>query len=426
MLERLKSAALLRADSQTIETISILGLGYVGLPAAALFALSGKRVLGFYTNPLTVEKISAGDCLIVEPHLPERVAAAVDSGRLTASGKPCPADAYIIAVPTPFHPGSHAPDISYVEAALRSIAPHIQPGGLIVLESTSPVGTTRHLVEMLRDLRPDLAMPEAGDDGDIDIAYSPERVIPGRTLIELVDNDRVIGGVTPRAAQRTADLYASFVKGELHLTDDRTAEMVKLSENTFRDVNIALANEMSLICKAQGVDVWEMIALANRHPRVKILEPGPGVGGHCISVDPWFLVAGNPDLANLIRTAREVNDGKMHRTLDWVREAIEATGAEKIACFGLTYKADIDDFRESPALDIVLELNRLYPGRVIVADPFADLFRMRDPRAEELTFAKADHALDACDLAVMLVGHTAFRGLPQPHVPTVDVIGFWR
>lgn len=426
MLERLNSAALSRADSQTIETVSILGLGYVGLPAAALFALSGKRVLGVDTNPVTVEKIAAGDCLIVEPHLSERVAAAVDSGRLTASAKPGAADAYIIAVPTPFHPGSHAPDISYVEAALRSIAPHIERGGLIVLESTSPVGTTRHLVEMLRELRPDLAMPEAGDEGDIDFAYSPERVIPGRTLIELVDNDRVIGGVTPRAAQRTAGLYASFVLGELHITDDRTAEMVKLSENTFRDVNIALANELSLICKAQGVDVWEMIELANRHPRVNILKPGPGVGGHCISVDPWFLVAGNPDLARLIRTAREVNDDKMHHTLDWVREAVETTGAERIACFGITYKADIDDFRESPALDIVLELARLYPGRVMVSDPFADLFRMRDPRAKDLTFAKADHALDACELAVMLVGHTAFRGLPRPHVPTVDFIGFWR
>jgi UDP-N-acetyl-D-mannosaminuronic acid dehydrogenase len=412
--------------SQHVSTICVLGLGYVGLPAATLFALNGKRVFGVDTNPLTAEKVSAGDCLIVEPNLPERVAAAVDSGNLTASGTPDTCDAYIIAVPTPFHADSHAPDISFVEAALRSIAPHVQAGALIVLESTSPVGTTRHLVEMMRRLRSDLIMPTDGKDGDIDFAYSPERVIPGRTLIELVSNDRVIGGVTPRAAKRAADLYATFVKGGLHITDDRTAEMVKLSENTFRDVNIALANELSLICKAQDIDVWKMIELANRHPRVNILQPGPGVGGHCISVDPWFLVAGNPDLARLVRTAREVNDGKMHNTLQWVVDAIETTGAQKIACFGLTYKADIDDFRESPALDIALELTKLYPERVVVADPFSNLLHMRDPRAPDLSFLDAEHALRECDLAVMLVGHEAFHSLPRPSVPTVDVIGFWR
>jgi UDP-N-acetyl-D-mannosaminuronic acid dehydrogenase len=276
-------------------------------------------------------------------------------------------------------------------------------------------------------MRPDLDLPGEGAEGDVDFAYSPERVIPGRTMEEIVSNPRVIGGITPRATQRATALYRMFVKSECLLTDDRTAEMVKLTENTFRDINIALANELSLICDRFGMDVWEVIRLANRHPRVSILSPGPGVGGHCISIDPWFVVSGAPDLARLIKTAREVNDSKPAYVLRKVQDEMTQRPNARIACLGLTYKADIDDFRESPALQIALRLSARWPGRVAATDPNGKLLRSRDPRGGALTLKSLEQALDEADIVVLLVGHREYKSLVRPKGKVIiDTIGLWR
>jgi UDP-N-acetyl-D-mannosaminuronic acid dehydrogenase len=297
-----------------------------------------------------------------------------------------------------------------------------------VLESTSPVGTTRHIIEVLRSARPDLKMPNpaTGEEGDVDFAYSPERVIPGSTTKEIVTNDRVIGGVTARAAIRTKALYKVFVKGTCHVTDDKTAEMVKLSENAYRDLNIAYANELSVLCDRFGVNVWELIELANRHPRVSILSPGPGVGGHCISVDPWFLVSGAPDIAKLTRTVREVNDFKPHYVFRCVEEVMERHPHAHIACLGLSYKPDIDDFRESPALEIALRINARWTGRVVAVDPCSEALLQRDQRSGALTIATAEEAMLRCGVVVCLVPHREFTDMPKPTgKEIVDVAGIW-
>jgi UDP-N-acetyl-D-mannosaminuronic acid dehydrogenase len=290
----------------------------------------------------------------------------VHEGFLRATTKPEPADAFLIAVPTPFK-GDHEPDIGFVRAAVESIAPVIQKGNLVVLESTSPVGTTEQVVRWLAAARPDLRFPDAGGGlPEVNVAYCPERVLPGQVVRELVDNDRIIGGMTPACSERAVALYRIFVRGELLVSDARTAEMCKLTENSFRDVNIAFANELSIICDKLGIDVWELIRLANRHPRVKILQPGAGVGGHCIAVDPWFIVAGNPKEARLIRTAREVNDSKPHWVVHKVHEAIATSGRAAsdltIALMGLAFKPNIDDLRESPALDVAKTLTSTLRG----------------------------------------------------------------
>jgi len=304
--------------------------------------------------------------------------------------------------------------------------PVLRPGNLLILESTSPVGTTRQCLELIGRLRPDLRMPGEDTDGDIDMAYSPERVLPGNAMAELVNNRRVVGGVTPRAAERAAALFSTYVRGGCLITDDRSAEMVKLAENIYRDVNIAFANELSMICNGLGLDVRKIIDLANHHPRVDILSPGPGVGGHCIPVDPWFVIAQAPEDARLIRVAREVNEEKQRHVVGLVRAAAAENGG-RIACFGLSYKADINDFRESPALEIVLELSSEFPGRVVAVEPYADSLRAREPRAERLTLVPADIALADADIVVMLVGHSDFKAMPKPTGKTiVDTIGFWR
>lgn len=416
------------AQGQRVRTIAVIGLGYVGLPTAAMFAKAGFSVTGVDIDGRVVDAVNHGEVLIFEPGLPEAVREQVAAGNLKAARRAPEADVFIIAVPTPFrHDGMHTPDVSYIESAVRGIAPVLGKGKLIILESTSPVGTTRHIIEVLRSARPDLTLPGAGgESGDIDFAYSPERVIPGKTMEELISNDRVIGGVTACAGRRAHDLYKSFVTGTCHITDDKTAEMVKLAENTFRDINIALANEFSILCDRFGIDVREMIELANQHPRVSILQPGAGVGGHCISVDPWFLVSGAPDLARLIRTARETNDFKPLYVYRLVEEAAAKLPGARIACLGLSYKPDIDDFRESPALDIALRVNARWPGRVVAVDPYGAVLPERDPRGGALAMSDYETALAQSDIVVSLVPHSAFRGLARPEGKTlIDVVGLW-
>lgn len=426
---KLRIASLREPASLEIHHVCVVGLGYVGLPAAAMFAKSGLKVTGVDVDERTVNAVNNGEVLIVEPGLAELVKGEVDAKRLTATRRSVPADAYVIAVPTPFQrDGTHAPDLSYIESAIGGIAKVLKAGNLVVLESTSPVGTTAHVMEVLRSARPDLRMPvpAEGVEGDIDFAYSPERVIPGNTTTEIVSNARVIGGITARGAQRARDLYKNFVKGDCYITDDKTAEMVKLSENAFRDLNIAFANEISVLCDRFGVDVWEMIELANRHPRVSILSPGPGVGGHCISVDPWFLVAGAPDIARLIRTVREVNDYKPHYVYRTVEEVMLRHPHAHIACLGLSYKPDIDDFRESPALEIALRLNAKWPGRVVAVDPRSKELLERDHRAEALTMVDYSAAIQRCGIIVGLVPHKEFRSMEKPDdKEVVDVAGIW-
>lgn len=411
-----------------ISRVAIIGLGHVGLPTAVLFANAGLDVSGVDINERLVDNINASISPVVEPGLEAILSQAIDAGRLHAAITPAPADAFVVAVPTPIQEdGTHAPDISHVLAAIRAVAPVLRRGNLLVLESTSPVGTTRQCVDLIGSLRPDLKMPDQDSDGDIDVAYSPERVLPGNALAELVNNRRVVGGVTPRAAQRAAALFSAFVRGGCLITDDRSAEMVKLAENIYRDVNIAFANELSMICNRLGLDVRKIIDLANHHPRVEILSPGPGVGGHCIPVDPWFVIAQTPEEARLIRVAREVNEEKRRHVVDLVRVAATKGDGSRIACFGLSYKPDINDFRESPALEIALELTSEFPGRVVAVDPYAESLRAREKRAEQLALVPADAALAGADIVVMLEGHKEFKALPKPSGKTViDTVGFWR
>lgn len=409
--------------NESFSRVSVVGLGYIGLPTAAMLASHGVEVVGVDINQQAVDTINQGRIHIVEPGLEDSVQAAVKAGKLRATTTPEAAQVFMLAVPTPFAEG-HQPDVSYIRAAAQALAPVLEAGNLVILESTSPVGTTEQLAEWLAQARPDLTFPhQAGEQADVHLAYCPERVLPGKVVEELVNNDRVIGGMTARCAARAADLYRTFVRGEFAITSARAAEMCKLTENAFRDVNIAFANELSLICERIGIDVWELIRLANRHPRVNILQPGAGVGGHCIAVDPWFIVASSPDEARLIRTAREVNDGKPH----WVVEQVEAAMAEQgdatLACYGLAFKPDIDDLRESPALQIVRKLASLYPGKVLAVEPNIDALPADLQSSCELVTAEA--AAQRAQVHVMLVDHTPFKQLARPDGRLVDVRGVW-
>lgn len=400
------------------ETVCVLGLGYIGLPTATAFASKKISVVGVDVNEKTVETVNRGEIHIVEPGLADVVGQVVTDGHLRAAIKPEPADAFLIAVPTPFQEG-HQPDLSYIEAAARLIAPVLNKGNLVVLESTSPVGTTEKMSEWLAEARPDLTFPQtAGEASDIRIAHCPERVLPGKILYELVHNDRVIGGITPKCSESAASLYRIFVEGECILTNARTAEMCKLTENSFRDVNIAFANELSIICEKQGIDVWELIRLANRHPRVNILQPGPGVGGHCIAVDPWFIVSQTPEEARLIRTAREVNDSKPEWVVSKVKQAVvdflkqhpEKTEKDiKIACFGLAFKADIDDLRESPAIIVVKKLSEAFSGKILLVEPNIQSLPPKLMQYGELV--SISDALKQADLLVLLVDHKEFSDI---------------
>ncbi len=380
----------------------------MGLPTAALLAASGMDVLGVDIAPQRVEAVNSGVSPISEPGLDRAVADAVASGRLRAGLEPEAADAYIIAVPTPIG-SDHSPDLGALYDAVDSLALRLRVQDLVVVESTSPVGTTESVSARLGELRPDLSFPHAlGDASDIRVAYCPERVLPGNALAELVANDRVIGGVSPSCAREARRLYETFVEGECHLTDARTAEMVKLSENAFRDVNIAFANELSVVCDALGVDPWAMIRLANRHPRVDILQPGPGVGGHCIPVDPWFIVHSEPERTPLMQAARMVNDGKPEWVARRVVEMCSDLDAPVVACLGLSYKSDTDDLRESPSIAVIRSISRMFEGPILVVEPHVETLPEDLQSVESCDLVELQQALDAADVVVLLTDHSSF------------------
>ncbi|RUO46695.1 UDP-N-acetyl-D-mannosamine dehydrogenase [Pseudidiomarina aquimaris] len=396
------------------QTVSVIGLGYIGLPTSAIFAKQGMQVIGVDVNPQTVKTINQGNIHIVEPGLRDVVASAVKSGLLRATLQPESADAFIMAVPTPFNDDKTG-NLSYIESAAKALAPVLSKGNLIILESTSPVGTTEHLEAWLKEARPELTFPSThGSDADIQLAYCPERVLPGKVMEELVYNDRVIGGLSPRASEMAAELYRTFLKGDCLLTDARTAEMAKLTENSFRDVNIAFANELSLICDKLAINVWELIRLANHHPRVNILQPGPGVGGHCIAVDPWFIVSSAPEQARLIRTAREVNDYKPKWVLEQVQQQVQSLSKPDnelvIACLGLAFKANIDDLRESPALDIARGIAAQHNGQTLVVEP--NISTLPDDFSNAM-LTELNDALEAADIIVLLVDHEPFKAITR-------------
>ena len=411
-----------------VETrVSVIGLGYIGLPTAALIARSGAHVVGIDVSAHVVETINSGKVHIEEVDLDGLVQAVVSRGTLRASTVAEEADVFVIAVPTPVGP-DHAPDISYVLQAARTIAPVLKSGNLVVLESTSPVGTTDAICLLLAELRPDLAVPGCTEaTPDLFIAYCPERVLPGRILFELVNNDRCIGGATPRCARKAMTFYRQFVRGECVTTTSKAAEMVKLVENSFRDVNIAFANELSMISDRMGIDVWEVIRLANRHPRVNILQPGPGVGGHCIAVDPWFIVHGDPEKARLIRTAREVNLDKTDHVIARAAAMIEADPGALVACLGLAFKPNIDDFRESPAVQVAAELAHRFPGRLRLVEPYAREL----PAAfvgSGASLIELDSALADCEILIVLVDHDVFKAVSSEEFmnkAVYDTRGIW-
>jgi UDP-N-acetyl-D-mannosaminuronic acid dehydrogenase len=397
--------------SDTKPEVAVIGLGYIGLPTAAIIARSGCKVVGVDVSQKVVDTINRGEIHIEEVDLDGLVQGVVARGLLSASIEVAPADVFVIAVPTPFDK-DHAPDISYVLAAGKAIATVLKTGDVVILESTSPVGTTEALRDMIAAARPDLKCPGlTSETPDLSIAYCPERVLPGKILEELTGNDRSIGGITPRCARKALAFYKRFVRGECVTTDARSAEMTKLVENAYRDVNIAFANELSIVSDRMGLDVWEVIRLANRHPRVNILTPGPGVGGHCIAVDPWFIVHGAPEETPLIRTARGVNDGKMHHVVAKADALVAANPGAKVACLGLAFKANIDDFRESPARFIASRLARKYGARIHIVEPYAAELPIEftDTGA---TLIDVDTALEECDVLIVLVDHDVFRVVP--------------
>lgn len=411
------------------QSVAVIGLGYIGLPTAAILASHGYQVLGVDVSDKHVNAVNAGEIPFVEPDLGTHVAGAVSAGRLTAQKDTPPADIFVIAVPTPFAEGYSA-DLSYIDAATDAIIPNLKGGELVILESTSPPGATQHVADRITDARSDLTTDQAGADNNVDVAHCPERVLPGRVMIELVQNDRIVGGLTPQAAERAKEMYATFCNGSIFVTDAVTAEMAKLTENSFRDVNIAFANELSIIAEKVGIDVFELIELANKHPRVNILQPGPGVGGHCIAVDPWFIVSAVPEQARLIRTAREVNDSKPEYVIDQVLAHVEGKESPVVAAFGLAFKPDIDDMRESPALSITAELaKRLPEGTILAVEPNVDELPGSLQKVSNLRKASIAEALKTADVVALLVDHKEFKALDVNalgQTPFVDTRGVWR
>jgi UDP-N-acetyl-D-mannosaminuronic acid dehydrogenase len=411
-------------------SVAVIGLGYIGLPTAAALATRGVDVVGVDVNPDTVKAIGRGEAPFVEPDLAVALSGAVAMGHLTASVETPEADAYIVAVPTPFLE-DHSADLSHIRAAVEGIAPRLRGGEVVILESTSPPGTCRLMSEWIAHLRPDLNLPHATDGvPDVFIAHCPERVLPGRIMIEIVTNDRVIGGITPRCAQKAASIYRVFAQGQLLLSDADSAEMAKLVENAYRDVNIGFANELSMICEHLKLDVWEVIRLANHHPRVNILTPGPGVGGHCIAVDPWFIVAAAPDLARMIRVAREINDGKPAHVARQVITKAGRFNSPTIACLGLAFKANVDDLRESPAVEIVEQIAAALPEvEVLVAEPFVDTLPPVLAKYPNARLVRAVDALETADIVALLVDHDQFRSLNRSLLAgkvIYDTRGAWR
>ncbi|MCC2614886.1 UDP-N-acetyl-D-mannosamine dehydrogenase [Aestuariibacter halophilus] len=403
------------------EKVSVVGLGYIGLPTAAVIASRGIEVIGIDVSQRAVDTINQGKVHIVEPDLDMVVQAAVTMGKLRASLTPEPADAFMIAVPTPFKEGKQ-PDLSYIQQAAEAIAPVLEKGNLVILESTSPVGATEQLASWLQGLRPDLSFPgQSGKSADMFVAHCPERVLPGRVLEELVSNDRIIGGMSPACSAKAIELYKTFVRGDCIQTNARTAEMAKLTENSFRDVNIAFANELSIICDELKINVWELIRLANRHPRVNILSPGPGVGGHCIAVDPWFIVDSAPQSARMIRTAREINDAKPGYVIQQVKKAADEFKRPVIACLGLAFKPDIDDLRESPALDITRQLADMDIGEVLAVEPNITALPASLEKTD-VALVGLEEALSRANVLVVLVDHKPFKALSVTDVNTKLVV----
>jgi UDP-N-acetyl-D-mannosaminuronic acid dehydrogenase len=410
------------------QKIVVIGLGYIGLPTASMLATKGHQVIGVDVNEDIINTINSGSIHIVEPDLDILVRSAVKSGNLRASLTPQEADAFILAVPTPFKNDvgncDKVPDLSHVEAAAISIAPFLSPGNLVILESTSPVGTTNKIVDILAESRPDLFTKSSisSTNSSVYVAHCPERVLPGSILRELVDNDRVIGGINLTSAEKARNLYKTFCNGSILLTDSRTAELSKIVENAYRDVNIAFANELSMISDNLGIDIWELISLANRHPRVNILKPGPGVGGHCISVDPWFVVSADPEHARLIRTAREVNDYKTQWIIDKVRAKAGRFKNPIIGCLGLAFKANVDDLRESPAIKITRQLIYENVGSIMACEPNVENF-------EEFPLFSCDEIIDKADIIVLLVDHDEFLKVEKDQLKEkviIDTRGFWK
>lgn len=413
--------------------ICVVGLGYIGLPTAAVFASRKIKVVGVDINQKTVDVINQGRIHIVEPDLEAVVHSVVKDGYLSATTRPSEADAFIVAVPTPFHGSNHEADLSFIQAACVAIAPFLRKGSLVILESTSPVGATEQMAQWLSELRPDLTFPQInGEDSDIRIAHCPERVLPGHVMRELVLNDRLIGGMTSKCSEYAVSLYKTFVTGECIVTDARTAEMAKLTENSFRDVNIAFANELSMICDKLDINVWELIQLANRHPRVNILQPGPGVGGHCIAVDPWFIVSKTPELAHIIRAARVVNDSKPEWVIEKVNQAVFhflSNNCEKalkdvtIACYGLAFKPDIDDLRESPSVQIVKRLIGMNNCKLLLVEP--NISELPNSLKGQI-LVDIESAFSSADIHLLLVDHIQFKKSKPTSGFVVDTKGIWR
>jgi len=412
--------------------VSVIGLGYIGLPTAAILTSKGVNVVGVDVNQHAVDIINQGKIHIVEPELDVLVSKAIEKGLLKAAIEPEKADVFMVAVPTPFK-GNYEPDLSYIKSAAKAIAPVLKKGDLVILESTSPVGSTEKMMEWMKAERPDLSFPKYGDNDseyDIAVAHCPERVLPGYVIQELVENDRIIGGVTTQCAEQARDLYKIFVEADCLITDCRTAELSKLVENSFRDVNIAFANELSLICDKLDINVWEMIKLANRHPRVNVLQPGPGVGGHCIAVDPWFIVDSAPDEAKLIRTARLVNDAKPSFILNKIDNVVTTIGKNKseliIACLGLAFKPDIDDLRESPALNIAQKVGLMGFGKVLLVEPNID--QIPEGFESNAEMASIEESLKVSDIVMLLVDHSQFKTMNLnllSNKQIIDTRGIW-
>jgi len=413
-----------------IKKVGMIGLGYIGLPTAAVMASRGLEVIGVDVNKDAIDTINSGSVHIIEPDLDIIVRSVVTTGNLRATTKAEEADAFLIAVPTPFTSGKTA-NLSYVKSAAQAIAPVLQKGNLVVLESTCPVGTTEQLVRWMSELRPDLTFPStsSSQESDIYVSYCPERVLPGHVLTELVNNDRIVGGITRLCSQFASELYGIFVQGTCYQTTARTAELCKLTENAYRDVNIAFANEMSLVCDQLGINVWELIELSNRHPRVQILQPGPGVGGHCIAVDPWFIIESAPQVTALIKAARTVNDSKPHHIVDKVVTIASKFKRPTIACLGLSFKADIDDLRESPALDIVCSLAETADASLLVVEPNIETLPISLQNLPDMELATFDKAIKSSDVVVVLVDHKEFKEKTREMLNekiVVDTRGIWR
>ncbi|MDO5669162.1 MAG: UDP-N-acetyl-D-mannosamine dehydrogenase [Corynebacterium sp.] len=413
-------------------SVAFVGLGYIGLPTAVVMANHGLKVVGVDVAPEKVEKINRGEVTIVEPGLEDQLKAAIANGNFSATTEMPEADSYIVAVPTPFTE-SHDVDMKFIYSAAEAIAPQLRGNELIVLESTSPPLTTEKMARRILELRTDLVADGADNPHGkpvIYFAHCPERILPGNAMEELVSNDRIIGGMTEEATRRAQEVYGVFCVGELLGTNDRTAELAKLTENSFRDVNIAFANELSLICDDLGIDVWELIELANHHPRVNILQPGPGVGGHCIAVDPWFIVSAAPEKARLIHLARIVNDGKPEWVVDRVAAAIEANKPKKVAALGLAFKANIDDLRESPSLDIAVEMAERFPEvEVLAVEPNIEQLPDVLSSFENVVLADYNKAIEAADILVVLVDHDEFKSVPATSIKgkkIIDTKGLWR